>query len=677
MTDDTRALADGFDVVSPDVWKAAVEQSLKGAPFEKALVRRTLDGLARGPLMTRADAPVAASAPGSAPFTRGSQAARDPLRPWDIRVPIDHPDPARANAHALADLAGGASSLEIAIDPTGARGVMVRGRDDLETVLNDVLLDAASVSFDAGDWGPQAAAFLVSLWEARGVAATDARGAFNLDPIGRLATRTHLPRDLDLELADAANWALWIADRWPRATTFRADARVVHEAGGSEAWEIAFAAACALAYLEHMTEYDLPLDLAARQIVFAVTLDADGHLGICKLRALRRVWGRIATASGVAPANAAPKVCAYSSNRMLARRDPWTNLLRLTSAGFAGAAGGADSITLAPFTDALGPSAPFARRLSRNLQALLQEESRLGRVIDPAGGAFHHEKLSDDLARQAWTCFQRIQKEGGIARFITEGMLQGVVNVAKGARYADIATRAAPLVGVSEFAELDSRAVEIEAIDREALRAAADATSAARPALDIKPNRPAPDLLIPLAAQGADIAVMEGFRSNGETEPYYEQPLRPIRLAQPFEALRDAADAFTEKTGAHPRAFLATLGLQKDFNARATWTRNLLAAGGIEAVGGEEYADANTAQAAFDASGAKLAVLCGTDEAYAATGADLARRLKILGATVWLAGKPGALGVDDEADLVALCVNAKSNVLDALEAGHTVLGVAS
>jgi len=501
------------------------------------------------------------------------------------------------------------------------------------------------------------------------------RGAFNFDPYGRLATRTHLPRDLDVEMADAAMWAFWIADKLPNVTTFRADARVVHEAGGSEAWEIAFAAASALAYLEQMVEYDLPLDLAAKQITFAVSLDADVHLGVAKLRALRRVWGRIATASGVTPDAARPRVHAFSSNRMLARRDPWTNLLRLTSAGFAGAVGGAESITLAPFTAALGHATPQARRLSRNLHVVLQEESHLGRVNDPAGGSFHHEALSDSLARYAWSCFQRIMKAGTLEAFITDGKLGGAVNIARGARFADIATREAPLVGVSQFAQLDARAVDVETPDLDALIADADARSEARHAPDIKPHRLAPDMLIPLAGQGTDITALSGYQSKDTfTEPYYEAPLRQTRLAQVFEALRDDADAFAIKNGAPPRVFLATLGPLKDFNARATWMRNLMAAGGIEATGGDEYADVDATHAAYGARPAAIAVLCASNDAYADDGAELARRLKEAGATVWLAGKPGALGVDDEAELIDHFAHAGVNVLDTLLTAHSTFG---
>jgi len=675
MTTDARELAEGFDTVSADAWRASVEKGLGDTKFEQALVRRTLDGLARGPLMTRANAPAPAPAPGTAPFIRGSVAERDAHLPWGIRAPIAHPDPVRANTAALGDLAGGASSLELSLDPTGERGVIVRGRDDLERVLNEVDLNLAPVSLDAGDWGPQAAAFLVSLWEARGADKSTLRGAFNFDPYGRLATHTHLPRDLDVELADAATWAFWIADAMPGVTTFRADARVVHEAGGSEAWEIAFATASALAYLKLMVEYDLPLDLAAQQITFAISLDADVHLGIAKLRALRRVWGRIATASGVSAEAARPRVQAFSSNRMLTRRDPWTNLLRLTSAGFAGAIGGAESITLAPFTAALGHATPQAHRLSRNLHVVLQEESHLGRVNDPAGGSFHHEALSNDLALYSWSCFQRIMKAGGLESFIVNGQLSGAVNIIRGARYADITSREAPLVGVSQFAELDGRPVKVETPDLDALVADADARSAARPALDIKPHRLAPDMLIPLAGQDADIGALTGYRSTDrQTEPHHDTPLRPTRLAQAFEALRDDADAFATKTGAPPRVFLATLGALKDFNARATWMRNLLAAGGVEATGGGEYADVDAALAAYGERPARIAVLCASNETYAADGAALARRLKEAGARVWLAGKPGALGVEDEPNLVDHFAHAGANALETLLAAHATLG---
>jgi methylmalonyl-CoA mutase len=529
MSEPVRALADGFPPADLPAWRARASESLgigaaADGDFERALVRRTLDGIARGPLMTRADAP--APQPASPWRTAGPGAAY----PWDIRALIRHPDPARANKDALEELEGGACSLELKIDPAGEDGVMIRSLDDLARALDGVHLDLAPLSLDAGDFAAPAAAMLLALRRARGLAPEAGGGALNLDPLGRLARRGALDRAIDAEIADAAAWAAHVAEAWPNATVFRADGRVVHEAGGSEAWEIAYAAAAGIACLEAMVARGLAVEDAARPIAFALALDADVHFGVAKLRALRRVWRRIATAAGASETAAHAPIQAFSSARMLARRDPWTNLVRLTAAGFAGAVGGADALTLAPFTDALGPPRAFARRLSRNIQLLLAAEAGVGRVEDAARGSFHHEALTDALARRAWTNLQEIAAAGGIAAFIAGGRLRQAVDDARTARAEALARGDAALVGVTDYVPDTPVPADTDPIDLAALRAAADERSAARPRTAPTPDPQSPQALIALAESGADFAAFDAAAAQDS-----KRGLSPIRLAAPFE----------------------------------------------------------------------------------------------------------------------------------------------
>jgi methylmalonyl-CoA mutase len=522
-----RSLADGFPPADLAAWRARAADGLRPsdkaeAVLADALVRRTLDGVARGPLMTRADRP-----PGLLPDEsrrRDASPAAAPgevSSPWDLRVLIDHPDPARAGALALEALEGGATSLELRIDPRGVDGIMIRAADDLARALDGVRLDLAPVALDAGS--PPAAALLAAYAAAAGADKSSWRGAFNLDPLGALAAGRTAPM-----LGEAADWALWAAEAWPRASAFRADGRVVHEAGGTEAQEIAFAASAAASYLEAMATRGLTVENAARRIVLAVALDADVHLGIAKLRALRRVWRRIATACGASADAARAPICAFSSQRMMTRIDPWTNLVRLTAAGFAGAVGGADALTLAPLTAGRGGSSALARRLSRGIELLLAEESGLARVADPARGGFHHEALTDALARRAWDEIQAIARAGGLAAHIESGALKIAVDAARAKRLAAIERGDATLVGVTDFRAAAPDGVETEAIDRVALRAEADARSARRKRAAI-PEGATPEDLIRLAASGAELILP----SEPAARPAFA--LAPMRLAEPFE----------------------------------------------------------------------------------------------------------------------------------------------
>jgi methylmalonyl-CoA mutase len=427
-------------------WLALVEKTLGGADFDAALTSRTADGLIVQPLYTADDAT-------PSPMLRRAASA-DPARPWDLRTLIDHPDPARANADALADLTGGAASVVVKLDPSGTHGVAVASQDDLARVLDGVLLDLAPVALDAGLMGGPAAAWLGAL--AKG--APSAPLAFNLDPLSAFAEIGAAP----FEPCDAAVQMADLAQTYPRATLYLASGVVVHEAGGTQAQELGFALASALTYAKALHASGLPLLSAFQGVSLSLAADADYFLTLAKFRAARRLMTRLAEACDVA---LTPRIEARSSRRMLAKLDPWVNLLRLASAGFGAALGGADVIQLDAFTQPLGHPSGLARRQARNIQLVLMEESELGRVADPAAGSWFLERLTDQIARAAWTQFQTIEGEGGALAALVAGRLAAEVADARDQLAADIAAGKPPLIGVTKYLNADASAVEIETVD--------------------------------------------------------------------------------------------------------------------------------------------------------------------------------------------------------------------
>jgi len=631
MSDSLHAFAGDFPAADLDAWRAEADKALKGAPFER-LVRRTVDGVQRGPLFTRADLADAGEtgAPGAAPFIRGAAAQRDAYLPWGMRQSVDHPDPKTANAQILEELAGGASEIALKIDPNGASGVAARTLDELKTVLDGVMLDLAPVHLQPSRMAPQSAALFLALLEDTGLDAASIKGGLGLSPIGRKSLAGGGAASLEERLARTAEAAACAADRFPGLKTVAITATAPHEAGGSEAQEIAFACAGGASYMRVFIDHGLSPDQAAAALEFSFAADADIHLTIAKLRAARRAWARVAEAFGVSEDGRAMRQHVVTSARMLTARDAYTNLIRNACAGLAAAAGGADAITIRPFTDALGPATPFARRLARNLQILLMEESHLGKTADPAGGGFLHETLGARLADAGWAALQEIERRGGLFESVKSGWLQGEIAQALDKRRQALAAGQDALIGVSHYPQLDAKPVDIEP------------RSYAPPQLDAPAIEPQPFLgKIEAAKAGAQVRVLD--------PPDQEwPPITPVRLAEPFEALRARADAFAESTGARPKAFLATLGALAEFNARATFATNRLAVAGVEAVAPEVHEDLEACAERFAASGAALAVICGTDDAYAEQAAALATLIKAGGKIdVWIAGKPSAIaGVD-------------------------------
>jgi methylmalonyl-CoA mutase len=308
------------------------------------------------------------------------------------------------------------------------------------------------------------------------------------------------------------------------------------------------------------------------------------------------LWARIEEACALAPKPA--YVAAETAWRMMTRRDPYVNMLRTTIAVAAAGVGGADSIAALPHTAALGLPDPFARRIARNTQLILLEESNLARVADPAAGSGAIEDLTQKLCSAAWTLFQEIESAGGAWAALEARLIQTKVAAVRTERQQAVARRKDALTGTSDYPNLD----EAPAI-----------------VLGIAPVTPP---------------------KEAATTPTTDA-LPRIRLAEPFEALRDVSDRALAKTGARPKVFLANLGKLSDFTARVTFAKNFYEAGGIEAVTNDGFKGQAEMVAAFKASGAKLACLCSSDKVYGNEAPAAANALAAAGAVVHLAGRPG------------------------------------
>jgi methylmalonyl-CoA mutase len=444
---------------------------------------------------------------------------------------------------------------------------------------------------------------------------------FGLDPVGDFARTGNSPlswSDLSARAGETAK-ILQTKD-FSQATFLRADGRAVHDAGGSEAQELAYVIANGIAYLRLLEAGGFALDDARRGISFLLSADADQFLTIAKFRALRKLWTRVEQACGLTPRPA--MVAAETAWRMLTQRDPNVNMLRTTVAVAAAGLGGADTIVALPHTLALGLPDAFARRVARNTQLVLLEESHLAKVGDPAAGSGAIEALTNELCAAAWSQLQDIEKAGGAWAALEAGLIQKNVASVRAARQTAVARRKDTLIGTSDYPNLTEKLPAV---------------------LDIAPA----------AALKTAVTV---------------EPLPRIRLAEPFEALRNKSDAVLAKTGARPKVFLATLGKLAEFTPRAMFAKNFYEAGGIEALAGEGFKDQTDMIAAFKASGAKLACLCGSDIAYAEQAVAAAKALREAGGIVHLAGRPGELEAALKESGVKTFVFMGADVLSTLQA---------
>jgi methylmalonyl-CoA mutase len=568
---DDLALASLFPAASREQWRELVAGVLRKAgrddlpdPVEDALRRTVAPGVTVAPLYTASDADdlvTAAGLPGLPPFVRGSRAGAPGEVPggWDVRQRHAHPDVAVTREAIAADLDNGVTSLWLAL---GDGAVPV---DALGEVLADVLLDLAPVAVSGGEAAAEA---LLALVDGRTDLAPG--GSLGLDPLGEQAA-TGAEQSLDGLAGFARRAAVH-----PGLRAVVADGTVFADAGASAVEELGCALAAGVAYLRALTEGGLSVDEAFGAVEFRLSASDDQFTTIAALRAARRLWDRVGDVSGASADVRALRLHAVTSSVMTTKRDPYTNLLRTTVACFAAGVGGADAVTVQPFDAALGLPDAFSRRIARNTQSLLVEEGSLARVLDPAGGSWYVESLTDALARASWDWFTEIERAGGLAAALTSGLAAERIGATWEERSRRLARRTDAVTGVSEFPNLDEQLPARE----------------------------------PAAAPP----------SGG---------LPRVRAAEAFEALRDAADAAPSR----PTVYLATLGPIARHTARATFAGSLFQAGGLATPAGDG------ASGLADA-GTSVACICGTDTDYADAAALVQELRAAGADQVWLAGKP-------------------------------------
>jgi methylmalonyl-CoA mutase len=606
-----------------DRWRTAVagvlakstrkEPAELGDQPEQLLDTPTYDGFAVRPLYTAFDELPEPSLPGQWPYLRGGDASRDVKSGWKVveAFPSAGATAAETNAAVLGALGDGVSALLLRVGKDGV------APQDLEGLLAGVYLSMAPIVLDSGaDYVAAADAMLALVAEVESEQRSTLSIDLGADPLTASLSGRPAPA-----IDDVVAVASRVNDRGVRAVTVNGPA--FHNLGANATWELAAAVAAAVAYLRVLTESGLPVGKALDQISFRLAADDDQFMTIAKMRAVRQLWARVADVVGEPDAGGAI-VHAETSLPMMTQRDPWVNMLRCTLAAFGAGVGGAETVLVFPFDIAIpggfpGTARSFARRIARNTQLLLLEESHVGRVLDPGGGSWFIEDLTKRLAEGAWEQFQAIEGRGGFVD-ARDYIAEQIAEIAA-RRADDIAHRRTAITGVNEF----------------------------------------PNLTEPALPQTDSI----GQPDVGNLQRY----------AAAFEALRDRSDAFLARTDARPKALLLPLGPLAEHNIRTTFAANLLASGGIEAVNpGTLDADA-VAAAVSEAGSPAVAVICGTDKRYATEVAAIVDAARDAGVSrVYLAGPEKAVADIEAEHRPDDYLTAKINAIEALSDLLTRLG---
>ena len=636
-----------FPPVTKSEWVAKVEADLKGASFA-GLRSTTPGGLSLEPLYTAEDVEgqSAPALPGVYPYLRGAA----PLGGWQIRQEYDDPRPSVCKEMIRQDLEHGVEALWLRLGPR--RGCRVLTIDELDDLLGAVDLAATSIWVDGGSDTLAVASGLLALAERRGVSYTALDGALGFDPVGLLAAEGRIQGGLRARVAELRDLGSWCSRNAPglRATSVSSDP---YDGGGaSTVQELAYTIATGLEYLRQLTEGGMSVDAAARQIGFSYSVSGDFFTQVAKLRAARWLWAKVVITAGGEQSAAAMQIHCRTSRFTKTQRDPWVNMLRVTSECTAAVFGGAQSIATMPFDCAIGPADELAQRVARNTQVVLREESHLGEVADPAGGSWFVERLTNDLARAAWNELRSIEAGGGIVAALGSGKLVDAVGEVADAREKGLAKRKTPVVGVSEFPNLYERTVDRDPVSAEEIQ---DLLKASIDSLDLGAHgerlraivsmvndagrEPGALTRACLAATtgGADMYSVATVLQHGQPD-FHVEPILQWRASEIWEELRARSDRHPTR----PVAFFANLGAVPSHKPRSTWTQNLLAAVGIDADTNDGFSDMEALATAWKESSAVLAVICGSDTDYEALLDPAVAALKKAGCPVVLvAGRPG------------------------------------
>ncbi len=639
---------DGFEPVDLDEWAAAATKGDDDATL-RTVLEEDVDAKW---LYTKEDelAPDPAGLPNEAPFVRGTRAGRH----WQIRQEQAHPDRKTANSEILEDLNGGVTEVTLRFD-RAARfaavpgtpefealrsrdGIQISTLDDLSQVLEGVYLDMAGVALDAGSATLPAAALLAAQWHENGIESDQAIGSFRADPIGVLAREGELAFSPEEGLARAAGLALETSRTFRKVRALGVDTNPYVDAGAGVAWELGIAIATAVEHLRAGLEAGLSAEATAAQIEFNLAVGADQFLEMAKFRAIRRLWARVLEECGVPAAGRASATYGQTSARMLTEVDPWVNMLRVTTATFAAGTGGVDGVTVTPFDRKIGEPGSLGRRMARNTQIVLQDESSLGRIADPAAGSWYVEVLTDEVAQAGWKRFTELEAEGGALAALRSGLIATALADLADQRQDELVHRARVMTGINEFPLLGDDGTEPETLDREALGRIDAARLAERPDLkglgelsDVAPDGRL-EKATALASSGARIdeiaAALNADTSGNVSLP----PLPPRPDAAPFERLRDAAREYEADGNDRPQIYLACMGTVAQHVALANWAKSFFEVSGIETVPSGALEDNVDQAGTFKAGGFSVAAVCASKRETPEDVADLVGKLREAGA---------------------------------------------
>lgn len=518
MPDKNTPLFSEFAPNTYDEWRVAAEESLRGASFEDTLLTQTYEGFNLKPIYFPEDAAAIdhqRTTPGAFPYVRGTQTTP---RPWLIAQESHFTSPEALNQQIRNDLAHGQTAINLNLSK--AEGLTLT---DFVTVFEGIDLTQTPLLISSTNTPLSLVATLAAYLRQEDLPLDQFIGCIGYDPLRTLVETGIQPANLYDPMAELTAWA---EKNMPNLPTITVDSGIYHDSGANAVQEVAFALATGVSYIRAMQEHGLTTEPVAQRMRFTFAVGTQFFTEIAKLRAARMLWAKVVQAFGGDAESQKLKLHVRTAWRNKTAGDPHVNILRTTVEAFAGASAGCDSLQIAPFDDVFQEPNAFSRRIARNQHIILEEEVNLSRIIDPAGGSWYVESLTDQLAHHAWSLFQDIERQGGMLEALQSGFVQRQVNEVAAQRAANLEAGRDVLVGVNKYVNKQEQPPHITK----------------EPARPVVAQRAAPvhltghtimEQLIAAAQAGATLGELAAALDSAESITV--EPLTPRRLAEPFE----------------------------------------------------------------------------------------------------------------------------------------------
>ncbi len=584
-------------------WRAAAEKTLKGADFEKKLTTKTFEGIVLQPIYNEQDVQETSALPGQPGYRRGVFASGYEAAPCQNLPYVTEGNPQRANIAIRTALENGADGVRIilhscalgALENTNNEGVCVLTKEDVQALFSGIDLSTCQIHIAAG----ASVLPLLALLAQANLPLAQLRGFVLADPLGSLASCGRTPRALDALYDEMVLAIAFAKAQAPGLRTVQCSDAPFAAAGADSVSQLAYTMAELSEYLEALTTRGVPIDEAAQSICLNLSVGADFFMEMAKLRAARVLFGHIVQAYGGSSEAQKAHIVAQNSTFNKTLYDPYVNVLRTSTEAFSAMMGSAEALSILPFDARLGQSDEQATRLARNIPIILRDEFDLFSPVDPAGGSWYVETLTNQVIEASFELFSGIEAQGGFSKSLLSGQIQEAVSTVLGAKKSRLNTRALSMVGINQYPNIDESLLV--------------RSSYASPNITISPLES--DLTADFASlqaafeKGANLPSVLAALSTSDAPACLA--LTPHFLSEDFEALRES----TCKAGGVP-VFLANMGPLSQHKARADFSKAFFEVGGFTVESPEGFANTQDAAAAACASGAKFCVICSTDASY-------------------------------------------------------------